>query len=71
MIRTHDGKTLINPRYIVALQFEQDEETLKWVVNANVQNYMAKLVLGVFDSALEAEQGALRVARLIDEVNKC
>jgi hypothetical protein len=69
MIRTHDGKTLINPRYVVALQVEQDIATLKWVVNANVQNYMGKLVLGVFDSALDAEQGASRVARFVDDTN--
>jgi hypothetical protein len=70
MIRTHDGKTLINPRYVVALQVEKDPVTLRWVVTANVQNYMAKLVLGVFDSTLDADQGASRIARLVDEVNK-
>ena len=70
MIRTHDGRTLINPRYVVALNVDQDIATLKWVVNANVQNYMARLVLGVFETDLEAEQGASRIARLIDEVNK-
>lgn len=57
MIRDHEGYRLINPRHIIALEVGKDTATLKWCVWAAVQGYMGRVLMGVFDSALDADNG--------------
>jgi len=63
LIRNHDGMKLINPRYIVSLSIQKEPSTLKWVVYANVVHHMSNVVLGVFDTALDAEKGLDLIAK--------
>jgi hypothetical protein len=70
MIRDHEGCRLINPRHIVALEIGQDTATLKWCVWAAVEGYSSSVLMGVFDSAMGADNGASRLGDRIERSYK-
>ncbi len=57
MIRAYEGNLLINPRYIVALYVQHDTDSNEWWVMAGVRGNPDLVLMGVFNNAIDADDG--------------
>jgi hypothetical protein len=69
MIRAYEGNLMINPRHVVALYVQQDTDSHEWWVMAGVRGNPDLVLMGVFNNAIDADEGMERLAEKITKAN--